>query len=263
MQWLKDALNLLAPGWVGSIIGLIGIAVAALTYFVTRQRGLLVYRYAGERLLGLSTDGLPADIVVQYRGQEIQRLTRTLLVFWNAGEKTVLVGDIVASDPLRLKIADDGSVLAATVLKQARAVSQVTALVDPMKPNEIALSFAFLDSGDGAVIEVLHTSEKWDIDVMGTVRGFPRGIHDLGRIEASRYIRHIFALPGTGWVFVATGLSIAIAGYFVPQEWLSNADILSINNDRVEGVVFALFGISLIFGTRRRYPKSLHVDELD
>lgn len=95
MNWIDKALDLLAPGWVGSIIGLLGIAAAFVTYILTRQRSRVAYRYAGERLLGLTSDGLPADITVQYRGQSIPRLTRTLVVFWNGGEKTILAQDLV------------------------------------------------------------------------------------------------------------------------------------------------------------------------
>jgi len=271
MQLLKDALDLLAPGWVGSIIGLVGIAAAALTYVLTRQRGLLAYRYAGERLLGLSTDGLPEGITVQYQGQEIQRLTRTLIVFWNAGERTILLEDIVASDPLRLRFLDDGRVLAATVLKQAREVSQVNAIVDATKPTEVELRFEFLDSGDGAVVEILHTSQKRYAELLGTVRGLPRGIHDLGRIAgARRYMRSSFPLLGSprklGWLAVALGSFTTVAGVFVPWDSLRSVDAQSVRIGLLIagfGALYAVLGIALIFLTRRRYPKSLHVDELD
>jgi len=270
MQWLKDALELLAPGWVGSIIGLAGIAAAALTYVLTRQRTRFAYRYAGERLLGLSTDGLPADLTVQFRGQAIQRLTRTLIVFWNAGEKTILAEDIVRSDPLRLKFRDDGRVLAATVLKQARAVTQVEATFDPLQPNEVGLRFAFLDSGDGAVIEVLHTSERRYAEFLGTVRGLPNGLHDLGRITGRQYDMRRFPLPRSprklGWLVAALGVLIAGAGLVIPWESLGKANAA----DAVPiglviagaGALYAFLGLTLIFLTRRGYPKALHVDEL-
>lgn len=269
MQWLKDALEILAPGWVGSIIGLGGIAAAIITYVLTRQRARFAYRYAGERLLGLSAEGLPTDITVQYRGQEIPRLTRTLVVFWNAGEKTILAEDIVSSDPLRLRLRDDGRILAATVLKQARDVCQVQAQYDPSNPIEVAISFAFLDSGDGAVVEILHTGEKRHAELLGTIRGIPNGLHDLGRIAAQRYMRRSFPMLGSsrklGWVVSAMGLAIAGAGLLVPWQDLEKTSADTFPGGLViagAGALYALLGLTLIFLTRRRYPKALHIDEL-
>lgn len=269
MHWLKEALELLAPGWVGSIIGLVGIVAAGVTYVLTRQRTRLAYRYVGERLLGLSTDGLPADITVQYRGQEIQRLTRTLVVFWNAGEKTILAADIVEADPLRLKLRDDGSVLAATVLKVGRTVCQVEAKLIPSSSNEVSLGFAFLDSGDGAVIEILHTGEKRHPEFLGTIRGLPSGLHNLGRITGREFNRRLFLLPTSprklGLITAVLGVAIAGAGLLVPWESLSKSNTEALPTSLVvmgAGALYALMGAILIFLTRRRYPKALHVDEL-
>lgn len=269
-EWLKNALDLLAPGWVGSIIGLLGIAAAVVTYFLTRQRGALAYKYAGERLLGLASDGLPAGITVQYQGQEIPRLSRSLFVLWNAGEKTVLSEDIVASDPLRLMIGDDGKVLAATVLKHGREVSQVTASLDATKLKEVILGFAFLDAGDGAVVEVLHTSEKRHLDVLGTIRGLPRGIRDRGQIEGTRHFRRSMPFPRSprqlGWFATAIGAVVAFVGLLVPWEILIKLETSSLRGGLLlagAGAMYALLGVGIIFLTRRRYPKSLHLDGLD
>ncbi|MBT2789183.1 hypothetical protein [Paraburkholderia strydomiana] len=182
MEPLKSALDLLAPGWVGSIIGILGVVAAVITYFLTRQRSRFAYRTSGERLLGLTTEGLPPDITVQYRGQEIPRLTRTLVVFWNDGEKSVSGEDVVGSDPLRLRFADDARVLAATVLKQARNVCQVQARHNLAEPTDVEITFAFLDKNDGAVVEVLHTGKEREAAFLGTIKGLPKGLHDLGRL---------------------------------------------------------------------------------
>ncbi len=221
--------------------------------------------------MGLSTDGLPADITVQYQGQNIPRLTRTLVVFWNAGEKTILAADIVALDPLRLKLGDDGRVLAATVLKVVRDVCQVEARLDSSRPSELGLGFAFLDSGDGAVVEVLHTSENRYAEILGTIRGLPSGWHDLGRIADSAFIRHSF-LPllslsprKLGLTVAVSGAIIAGAGLLVPWEShgksITEAEPTGLIIGGV-GALYTLLGTILIFLTRRRYPRTLHVDEL-
>lgn len=270
MQWLNTTVEFLSPGWVGSLIGLVGIAAAAITYFLTRQRTRLSFRYTGERLLGLSIDGLPPGITVQYRGDDIARLTRTLLVFWNAGEKTILGGDVITSDPLRLLFPDDCRVLTASVLKETRAVSETKTTLDAERPNEVHLHFSFLDPADGAVVEVLHTSEARYPKFVGTVRGLPDGLRNLGRIPRPRQMRKVIPLLGSprklGWLTTVLGFLFAGAGLFVPWEKLAKVDAEGATSSLAivgAGFLYALLGLTLIFLSRRRHPKALHMDELE
>lgn len=183
MGWLQtvidDAAGFFSLGWVGSIIGIVGLAGALLAYLWTRQRGIIAYTQSGERLLGLTADGLPRDVTVQYCGTDIQRLTRTIIWFWNAGERTFKGSDIVTHDHFRLEVKNGGSVLAATVLKQARDVCMIAVPLDTESPDKIFIKFDFLDPKDGAVLEILHTSDVIDVDVCGTVVGLPTGPKDL------------------------------------------------------------------------------------
>lgn len=270
MQWIKDALELLAPGWVGSLIGFAGIVAAAITYFLTRQRTRFAYRFAGDRLLGLSSDGLPSEITVQYHGKGIERLTRSLIVFWNSGEKTILAEDIVAADPLRLIFGDDGFILSAIVLKQSREVTECSAVPHPKRINEVELKFSFLDSGDGAVVEILHTSEKRYPEIQGTVRGLPTGLKDFGRITARRSILksiRVLSPRKIGWIaFTTGGIGIPV-GFLIPSSMLEKLNFSSVPTNvgvavAGAGAFYAMLGLILLFITRRRYPKSLHVDEL-
>jgi hypothetical protein len=56
---------------------------------------------------------------------------------------------------------------------------------DPTKANRIVLSFDYLNPGDGAVFELLHTDKKPYPVVVGTIRGVPNGVRDWGRIVPS------------------------------------------------------------------------------
>uniref|UniRef100_UPI004056EEBE hypothetical protein n=1 Tax=Candidatus Electronema sp. TaxID=2698783 RepID=UPI004056EEBE len=257
MHWLNTTLELLSPGWVGTIASLLGLIVGLIVAVVTRQRTRLAYCYAGKRLLGLATDGLPEGITVHYRGQDIPRLTRTLVVLWNAGEKTILGDDLVTKDPLRLKLRGDGRVLAATVLKTKRDVCQIEALSDASCPNETHIRFDFLDAGDGAVIEVLHTSEERGVDVLGTVRGLPQGLHDIGQINAVK----TFSLPSP-WIILAIGAVTTLAGLAFPEK----INYLLIDKSFIGvfvGATYTLAAIAIIYKNRRRHPKYLHIEELD
>ncbi len=249
MHWINTTLELLSPGWVGAIISLVslivGLIAAVVTYLLTRQRTRLAYCCPGKRLLDLPTDGLPEGITVHYRGQDIPRLTRTLVVLWNAGEKTILGEDIVAADPLRLKLRGDGRVLAATVLKTKRDVCQIEALPDASCPSETYIRFDFLDAEDGAVIEILHTSEESYVEFLGTVRGLPNGLHNFDIIQPME----IYSILASVTTFVAFIMRMTTSG------------ITQFAGQLIMGFCSICFLIAIagICRNRRRYPKCLDI----
>jgi hypothetical protein len=67
------------------VIGIIGIILAIIFYLRSRQRALLAFQQIGLKLLGHNSTQLPSEVSVQYRGKMIPRLTKTVLVLWNAG----------------------------------------------------------------------------------------------------------------------------------------------------------------------------------
>jgi hypothetical protein len=273
MQSIAEVLDWLAKGWVGSLIGLVGLAVAVVTYIRTRQRGLVAYGYAGRRLLGLTSAELPSGIRVFYHDQEIPRLTRSLVVIWNQGEKTITSDDLVSSDPFRLRVQDDGRVLAATVLREAREVSKFTASVSSTAPNEIKLGFAFLDSGDGAVVEVLHTSHGRHLDVLGTIRGLPRGLKNFGPVGGP--LRRLRSLPHgvsprrLGWSMAIVGVLITVGSLSFPSSFFpgdGNVRRSPVRGEHImalAGASYFLLGAFMVNGSRRRYPRGLHLSDFE
>jgi hypothetical protein len=282
MGWVQSAIDdverVFSLGWVGSIIGIVGIAYAIFAYFRTRQRGIIKYTQSGERMLGLTTDGLPRDVTVQYCGNDIQRLTRTIIWLWNAGEKTFKGSDIPAHDHLRLEVKNGGSVLAATVLKQARDVCRFAVPLDAESPDKVLISFDFLDPKDGAVLEVLHTSEEIDIDVCGTVVGLPSGPKELGALPKlldmplkAVFVRALNLTRRTLPIaIIFAGLALAITGMFASSETRLLAEKVlppptkDLNRSFFifAGFLYSLTGFFLLYLGRRRYPKSLHIDGL-
>ncbi|WP_218187312.1 hypothetical protein, partial [Pseudomonas sp. CHM02] len=179
MSWIDTALSFMDQGRVG-LLG--GIVVAFVAYLLARKRTSLGYVYLGEHLLGSASDALPSGIVVQYNGISIPRLTKSILIFWNSGENTVNGEDIVAKDPLRFHVGDDGQILSAVILKSSRAVNDFSIFRSPeFRVNELAFTFNFLDAKDGVVVEILHTSTDRKPSVTGTLKGLPHGFRNFGQ----------------------------------------------------------------------------------
>lgn len=271
MPWITTFQNYLAPGWVGTLVGIVSLIAALVMYFKSRQRTGLSFAYRGERLLGATTDGLPAEITMHYRGEVIPRLTRSLLVFWNSGEKTIIDSDIVKGDPLRLAVGNDGEILSISLLRSSRDVNEISIARSADNRSEATIAFSFLDACDGAVIEVLHTSEQRAPQFLGTLRGLPQGIKNLGRITATpaRKYKSKFLPPVRVLILLATiaGVIAILTSVLAPVDeigFFRNMNSLSPSTGMLTvGVLYFLPGAFLLFISRRRYPPKLHVDDFE
>ncbi|ROQ49640.1 hypothetical protein EDF85_2423 [Pseudomonas putida] len=230
MSWFDSTLSFLSPGWVGSIIGLLGLISVPIVYFLTRQRTSLSYAYLGEHLLGSASDALPSGISVHYHGTNIPRLTKSVIVLWNTGENTISGDDLVGLDPLRFHVGYDGAILSVMILKSTRVVNGFWVQTPTMEaPNESVMGFGFLGSGDGVVVEILHTSAKRHAEIRGTLRGLPKGLKSVGRITRSRslkrnrptrFFRMILSSIST-WVPLVGGGAMMLIGLLANPETVS------------------------------------------
>jgi hypothetical protein len=102
---------------------------------------------------------LPEFVEVRYKGNVVPQLCRSSFVIWNAGNETIDGDDVVASDPIRIHLhGDNTEILSVEVARVTRSVIAFQAAID-IREN-IALSFEFMDYGDGAFITLLHTSVR-------------------------------------------------------------------------------------------------------
>lgn len=266
MSWIDLALSLMEQAWLGTVIGIVSLIVAAVTYLWTRKRTSLGYVHLGEHVLGSASDSLPPAIVVQYNGVNIPRLTKSVLIFWNSGENTVLGADIVATDPLRFQIGEDGQILSISILKASRSVNDFNIVPSHTETHEASFNFNFLDANDGVVVEILHTSTDRKPRINGTLRGLPHGVRHFGQFKRPkpRKIQRTGPLPTLMSVvfspFVFLCVSFAIAIYAPRPDFISASAF-----NGLMGVLGGFWGMWMVdsWATRRKYPKSLYVDALE
>jgi hypothetical protein len=244
---------------VGTLLGIAGLAVAFVTYVLTRQRRILAFQQRGQKLLGHEAQGLPEAVGVTYRGRAIPRVTKTFVVLWNAGEKVISGTDIVESDRLRIDVGEDAEILSTNVRASTRAVVGLKILDVSARVAEI--KFDFLDAGDGAVVELLHTGHRKFVRVAGTVKGLPRGASDRGVVIAVPPVRfrdHLslewfVTRPAVQWVILAlscVGVWYAAFG----STLLGGVERTVIGGT---AAVYVGFSAAAIWMTRRRFPRAL------
>lgn len=265
MSWIDNALSLLEQSWLGTTVTIVSFALAILVYLWTRRRTRMAFVYLGEHLLGSASDALPPSIVVQYDGMSIPRLTKTTLIIWNSGETTVSGTDIVAKDPLRLRVGNDGVILSTSILKISREVNDFK-VVSPSKDamNEAHFTFDFLDQKDGVVVEILHTSTNRKPFIKGTLKGLPEGFLDFGLFTKPRKKSKPLIVV-TDWVFSPAVFACAGMLFALYSNHSSSSPDQASINSFLPGAIggFLLMWAINSFTSRRRYPKSLYLETLE
>ena len=180
---MQEFIRFLNQGWVGTLIGTGGAALALFLYWRSRISGAIAFQSRDVAMIDGGNAAFPAEVEIQYLGTPVPRLTSSTVWVWNAGKKTVRGEDIVAEDPLRLNF--DGEVLNVQIRKVSRKAVQITA--DPSRETgkTVHCGFKFLDPGDGGVLEVLHTGSAEAPECTGTIIGLPRGPQYWDRVWGS------------------------------------------------------------------------------
>ena len=124
----------------------------------------------------------------------------------------------------------------------------------------MACSFDYLNVGDGAVIELLHTDEERYPRVKGTIRGLPKGVLNWGRFRTYRRPRTIMI-----YTMIIMGVAIILVGLFAPnlREPVASADPLPVWVAVLVGLFYIAFPLFILRTNRRRFPKSLTIEDIE
>jgi hypothetical protein len=253
MEAIKQLLNF---GWVGSLISLIGLIAAVIIYRASLIGARPVFQLWTLQLLSKESQALPPEVSIFYKGSSITRVTRTQIVFWNSGKSLLQGNDVVKEDPLRFVFEASGLILNAAVVKMTRPTNKFTVNLHPERSNELVCGFDYLDPGDGATIEVLHTAENGFPNCHGTIRGVPSGVQDWGWIGPRSYLMNRFArmLWFYDLIPLLLGASFLCIAIYVDQ-WLARVPFT------LFGLLFLILGLS-DWLKGRRAPPALRSEEM-
>ncbi len=142
---------------------------------------------------------------------------------------------------------------------------------DPKNSNQALFSFDFLDYKDGAVIEILHTgSVRMLPKLEGTIKGIPQGIKFIKHFARSKsgdkknlikpetqikiFIWSIFSI---GFILTALNIVTYYLSYTYPKQIHQNPLFTWF------GLLYMSTSLFLFLITRKRYPKTLYIDEFN
>ena len=180
---MEKVLSFLSQNWIGSLIGLIGIITAYIFYKKSRTFASLSCQSQSLKIIEKSKRLVPKNVEILFDGKTVDRITKNIIVLWNSGRTTIRGSDIIPEDPLRIEFNTGTQVLQVRILKFTREANKFTPKIREEERHIVDLSFYYLDQEDGVSMEILHTGEKPDFNILGTIRGLPRGINNLGSFD--------------------------------------------------------------------------------
>ncbi len=175
--------TILSSAWLGTVLGIAGIVLTITFYWRSKNRLRVSFLQTSEMLIG-GEGTLPKSVEVRCKGNVVPQLWRSSFVIWNSGNVTIDGDAVVKSDPLRVHLrGDNADVLSVDAVRVTRSVIGFQAAIE--SKEIIAVSFAFLDNCDGALITFLHTSGRPTL--LGTIKGLPQGLEYRGSVESEGF----------------------------------------------------------------------------
>lgn len=282
---MEKIIDFLSQGWVGTIIGILGVVIAIYTYKTTTIGPRLVYTWSSLKIIG-KNEVTPDEIEIYFKGIKVPRVIKTTIIIWNSGNKTIEGSNIVKNDPLRLEFSENEEIIGASIIKRTKEFNEVQIVNNLNKENVIDIEFEYLDPKDGVSIEILHTDIKRYPKFKGSIKGMPKGILYWGNKSRQREKKSIILefISGVAssmlnpkninQATLFTGILILLSSIIFPI-FLKDftKEILEFEDDKQANTFFIIMFIAAfiyiipplisIWNSRKRYPRLLDPERID
>ncbi len=256
------------------------IAIVLITIIITVTVGYVFYRLSFQEatpvfysksivIINGGIRDLSDEIEVLYSGNKVDKLTKTVVIFWNAGKKILEGKEIVTTEPIRFIFAasgnyNHGKVLRASVLEQSRKTNNFLLEIKEEGLNEVHLKFSYLEPGDGAIFEFLHTADKITPEVKGSIKGVPKGVVLNNLSGFYRNTPFLYRLSLVFTMIVAPVILIVTTGLYIISTEPTTDHLLSIPILIVAAAfsfyVVVSFSSKYIIGKFKK-PTNLNIDK--
>lgn len=262
IEQLQEYLSL---NWIGSTIGLVSILIALYLYAKSIKRPRLSLHIQAGRMISWGTlDEMPKGISVIFEGEQVPRICRSVVRIWNSGSATLDQSQMAPADPLRIKLSQSNSrFLFHSKIKENNPANNCQ-LEHSDQANELLVAFDYLDPGDGIAIGILHTDKSPKPEVHGSIKGSHMRMISGDPNALNRGISR--SMPYVAKFIVGFGILLLTLSITIPQNKFTEAiSKLSTQSDSplvnqpliFIGALYLILGAALMYGNRRKYPKSL------
>lgn len=226
------------------------------------------YQVKTETIIGLGRESLPNEVEISYDGIPVEGLSRTHIVFWNDGNECLDKNNIVDGEPVRLELPENTKILKQSILKLQPKESAFQLL--NKSPSTLVFDFKYLNSNDGAVIEILHDKPIKDFVILGAIKNVPNGVRYRGRIY-DLYVKkrsfkfYALMIPASMITFMAfTTLFYSFMEFIKDVNGFMFLDFVNYYARNIQVWLVAPLGLVLFYlidnnviEEKRHYPKKL------
>ena len=136
---------------------------------IARRDPRPTFNVEGNRVVS-SQGAADHPLEIRYDGGRVDRVTRSVVTFWNGGRGTIKGSELTPGHPITFTFS--GDVLAAATIGASRPECLFNLTVLEERPRVVSIDFHHIDRGDGCKIEVTHTGRLWSV-VSSEVGGVP------------------------------------------------------------------------------------------
>jgi hypothetical protein len=156
---------------VSVCFGLGSILVSIMLYRMGRASRLLAYSMRTFPIVSRRAGKVPG-LQVEFHGQPADGISVTRLAIWNAGTEPLRDSDVAEADPVRIEPRSGVRAFRAELIEVTSAANRSSVTADGEASNRWLFRFAFLDSGDGVLVSIVHDgSGRQDLVVRGSLIG--------------------------------------------------------------------------------------------
>lgn len=164
---------------VGFLVGLLGIYL----HLRDRKYARLSYATVNFNLVQDYVERIP-NLQVAYAGKRVLSITVSRIAFWNSGTDILNGSNIAPGDPLRFEIPE-GKILEWQLVEATNPANQIS--LSLRSNGALHISFDFLNKGDGAIVQILHTGQR--VNLLGQVKGVGNPVLQRGATSMERRYR--------------------------------------------------------------------------
>jgi hypothetical protein len=149
---------------------ILGAIISSILTFIsvklTSKNSKLTYESGNEVIIDRNNLAMPNELNLFYKNEQIVKLVRTVMYFWNSGNKTIRKEDLENGDKLRIELPNDTKIYSYKILKNTDKSNNFELYLDK---NNILIYFNHLEPENGVKLEILHNNESISAKISGKV----------------------------------------------------------------------------------------------
>lgn len=169
MEFFNQLLQNPVLNGLGFLLGIISLVLGYIFYREGLRLKKPMWNVRSNNLIQDFSSAI-TDLAILYKGEKVENITISRIIFWNGGKDTINAQDVARTDPLKIIATEKNTLLDVKLLSMNNKPSLFTVSLQPDKTCAL-LNFEYLDYNQGAIIQIIHTGKSsYDLNIVGTVK---------------------------------------------------------------------------------------------